>query len=508
MKVWLPGLLAILVAHRIWLTRNCLPPIWDMAHHQIMGWRYLEAFRDGSFVTSLPEITNYYPPLYYLWEMVVLSLGTGQSLPLYANLPGLVLLSVCTYCLARRWQTPGNAACAAWLALMFPLVAWTSRETLLDVTLSGLVALGFLILIRSDYLQSRFTVLSFGLVAACGLLTKWTFLFFMVGPVIYLWWFSPDRRRAFLNLLDAGLIVLPLTMWWYLPNLQFLTERFQATSQAAVLEADPSLFSLSGLVYYLRSLVSYYLFLPLSIALLLSLIWWARPARRITVPETGILWVFLGTSVLILTALRAKDPRYIMPVVSVLAVILTQPGTQSRIWSSVVIFVAALQFLYISFPLPGDPGKIALFSLEDDTDYRGMAREWVLYESDYFGVTGHPRCEDWKFDLIVAELRTGDRVGWAPELPYFHPGALHLLGVQSGKRLEALRVGDEPVGKEQLASFDWIVGKSGNQGISYITTYNREVYRLIEESEWPLIANWELPDGSQARLWRNPFRSP
>ncbi|HLU99882.1 MAG TPA: hypothetical protein VKZ59_01360, partial [Acidobacteriota bacterium] len=287
MKVWLPGLLAILVTHRIWLDRNCLPPIWDMAHHQIMGWRYLEALRDGSFLANLPGITNYYPPLYYLWEMVVLSLGARQSVALYANLPGLVLLSGCTYCLARRWQTPVNAASAAWLALMFPLVAWTSRETLLDVTLSGLVALGLLVLIQSDYLQSRVTVLLFGVVGALGLLTKWTFLFFMVGPVIYLWWFSADRRRAFLNLLDAGFIVLPLTMWWYLPNLQFLVERFQATSQAAVLEGDPSLLSLSGLLYYLRSLASYYLFLPLSVVLLLSLVWWTRPARRTILTETG-----------------------------------------------------------------------------------------------------------------------------------------------------------------------------------------------------------------------------
>ncbi|HLV01372.1 MAG TPA: hypothetical protein VKZ59_08905, partial [Acidobacteriota bacterium] len=64
------------------------------------------------------------------------------------------------------------------------------------------------------------------------------------------------------------------------------------------------------------------------------------------------------------------------------------------------------------------------------------------------------------------------------------------------------------IGEEQLESFDWVVGKGGNQGISYITSYNREVYRLIEESEWPLIASWELPDGSQAWLWRNPTRSP
>src|SRR5690606_21512198 len=144
--------------------------------------------------------------------------------------------------------------------------------------------------------------------------------------------------------------------------------------------------------------------------------------------------------------------------------VLMQPGTESRIWSNVVIFVAALQFLYISFPLPGNPGKIALFSIENDTDYRGMAQEWVLYESDYFGVAGHPHCEDWKFDMIIAELQSGDHVGWAPDLPYFHPGALHLLGLQSGKRLETLRVGNEPIGEEQLESFDWVVGKGGNQG--------------------------------------------
>lgn len=508
MKLWVPGLLAILVAHRIWLTRNCLPPIWDMAHHQLMGWRHLEAFREGAFLVSLPEITNYYPPLYYLWEMVALSLEAGQVLALLANLPGLVLLSFCTYRLALRWQSTASAACAAWLALMFPLVAWASRETLLDVTLSGLVALGLLVLIHTDRFQSRSKTLLFGFVVAAGLLTKWTFVLFIAGPVAYHWWQSRDRRKSLLNLLDASLIALPMVMWWYLPNLQFLLERFEATSQAAILEGDPHLLSWLGVLYYPRTLSSYYLFLPLTIALLLSLAWWTRRARAMRMNETGILWVFLGTSLLLLTALRAKDPRYVMPVVSVLAVILVQPSVQFRVWPGVVISLAALQFLYVSFPLPGNPGKIALFAVEEESDYRGMAREWVFYQSDYFGVAGHPRCEDWKFDYIVAQLTAGDRVGWAPELPYFHPGALHLLGLQAGKRLEAQRVGDTPLEKKRLELFDWIVGKTGDQGISYITSYNRELYRLIEENEWPLIASWDLPDGSQAKLWRNPTRSP
>jgi len=53
---------------------------------------------------------------------------------------------------------------------------------------------------------------------------------------------------------------------------------------------------------------------------------------------------------------------------------------------------------------------------------------------------------------------------------------------------------------------DFVIGKTGPQGISYITGFNQQVYDFLTEQEWPLIETWPLPDASEARLWQNPNR--
>jgi hypothetical protein len=57
-----------------------------------------------------------------------------------------------------------------------------------------------------------------------------------------------------------------------------------------------------------------------------------------------------------------------------------------------------------------------------------------------------------------------------------------------------------------LEGADWVIGKTGDQGISYITDFNDEVYSALETLRWPLVNSWDLPDGSRALLWRNPSR--
>ena len=60
---------------------------------------------------------------------------------------------------------------------------------------------------------------------------------------------------------------------------------------------------------------------------------------------------------------------------------------------------------------------------------------------------------------------------------------------------------------EELESLDWLIGKTGEQGISYITRYNQQVYDAVEARNWRLVQTWNLPDGTEAVLWQNPTRS-
>ncbi|MFZ0426826.1 MAG: glycosyltransferase family 39 protein [Acidobacteriota bacterium] len=505
-RLWLIGLLVILGVHVVWHSLNRMPPAWDMAYHQQMGWSYYEAARDGRLFSDFARLSDYYPPLYYLIEALIFGLlGVTHWLAFLANLPGLLLASYCGFRLAWAAVPSPRAALAGHLVLLFPLVAWTSRESLLDPTLTGLVALALFVALRSRSFQDRHWSWAFGVVAAAGLLLKWTFIVFIVPLTILTFVWSQDRRTSMRNRLEAFLIAAPLVFWWYLPNLVPLYRRFRLTTAGAEWEQDPAVWSWLGWIYYPRSLASWYLFLPLMLIFLWA-VW--RLVRSRPSPSRDVVVLMAVTLVgglILLSLLKAKDPRYVMPLATPLAVLLVA-GLSNRVAAGVGV-LAFLQFLLISFSIPLVPQKIALFSIPSDTDYISMRQEWVLFESNYFGVTGPPRRQDWRYREILQAIDTTGQVGFVPDAVFFHLGALSLFSAEAGRPLKVIRLGLSDRWPQGLERVDWVVGKTGSQGISYITRFNSEVYGALESLKWPLVASWDLPDGSRAQLWRNPSRS-
>jgi hypothetical protein len=506
-----PGLFtAVFLTHLVWEIFDDRPPVWDMAYHQLMGWRHLEAWLEGTLMQQFYHLSSYYPPLYYLVEATVLRVtGDTQFLPLLANFPGLLMTSLFTFLIARRLMGVVAASLAGILPLLLPLVAWTSRESLLDVSLTGLVAASVWVIIRSDLLMKAWSSVLLGLFMAAGMLVKWTFAPFMVFPVVFALLVSKDRVTTLGRFLVALLIAVPPVAAWYLPNLGLLMERFQATAAAAALEGDPSLMSPLAWIYYLRSLASYYLFLPLVLVLAAGLVhflhWEEDEHPHFTLALT-VVW--LGGGLVLLTLLEAKDPRYIMPLASPLAILLVYPWREKPRWLLAIGAIAALQFLTVSFNVLGNPVRLAVWDLPEEEAYRSVRQEWVLYQTSYFGVVGPPQRENWGYAEIRAALPDPSRVGFVPDTARFHPAALELFAVRHGHDLEVLRLGGTPIADEIIRQFDYVVGKTGDQGISYITPYNEEVYRRLEEMNWPVVQSLELPDQSEARVWRNPTRSP
>ena len=418
--------LGVLALHLVWLALDEQPQVWDMAHHQIRGWESLGALNAGRLPEDFSSLSSYYPPLYYLQEMVVLSLWPNRdALVFLSNLPGLVLLFGGVWWLASRCLTPEAAPWAALLAWCFPLVAWISRFSLLDVALAGWVTLALCLVAKSRHLERKGFSLLLGLVLAAGMLTKWTFILFLASPLVWALVRSRDRKRSLLNLVDAGLVAAPLVLWWYLPNARNLMERFTLTMQAAGWEQDPGLESLLGWLYYPRSLASYYLFLPLAALFVLGL-FLKSGRKRDRPPEVSLIrWAFWG-GLLLLTMLEAKDPRYVLPLAGPLAILLLLPWDRRQWVVRLAAGLAFLQFLAVSFPLPLVPGKLALFQVPEDGDYRGAGREWVLFAPGYFDVAGPPRRENWRHREILEQIPEGDRVGFVPDLAHYHLLSLRL----------------------------------------------------------------------------------
>ena len=60
--------------------------------------------------------------------------------------------------------------------------------------------------------------------------------------------------------------------------------------------------------------------------------------------------------------------------------------------------------------------------------------------------------------------------------------------------------------RNPLETSDFILAKTGYQGISFITGKNPQVMLRLSEEGWQLLSDWELPDGEKAQLWRSPPR--
>ena len=509
-RIWsIPGarlggiLLLVTLVHLIWMACNNTPPIWDMAYHQLKGWKYLEAWKAGTLVRDFPTLSSYYPPLYYLQEALLLRfLPSDTWLALLTNLPSLFLLSWSGFRIASL--IGGRAPhWAGSLALLFPLVAWVSRESLLDPALSAWVAAAIYLILRSNLLFAGRWKLALALVVSAGMLTKWTFGVFLLFPLLYAVLYSPNRKQSILNLLDVSILSLPAVLWWYLPNLVALAEHLGVTYQAAVVEGDPQFNTLLGWMYYPRSLSSYYLHLPLT-AFWICGFW--RSRRRSRPEETNhrnLLWWWLLGGMFLLTIIEAKDPRYVMPLAVPVSILLVDFWQDRPPWLAGILAVAWVQFLVVSFSLIG-PVRIVCFDLPFKSDYRTLRQEWVFFQDHYLGVLGPPRQEDWRYRDILARLPEGANVGFAPELPRFHPPGLSLQATRRGGSVQVFRVGHTAASLTDWDKLEWLITKSGNQGLAHLTRWNAEIQPLLQRKNWWLEGKWKLPDGSFTALWRSP----
>ena len=510
--VWYLGFSLILLAHLIWQLLNDAPPAWDMAFHQLKGWHFLALWRDGGPLAGLWTISFPYPPLYHWIQAVVLGVfGDTSLLPFLSNLLGVFLLSYCTCRIAEAYLSATRAAWAGLIVLCFPMVAWISRESLLDVPLAGWVAAAVFLVFRSRFFLLRRWTLLFGLVCAAGVLTKWTFPVYVILPLLFGLWKSDNRGRSFLNLVFGGMLALPVALIYYGPNLAFLAANYPTTEQSGLLpwkpyprHGEPGLNNILGWIYYPRVLASYFLFLPLTLLFLGGWLYRKDEMLLVEYPGRAFLWFWLLGGAGLLTFVTPKDPRFIIPLAAPLAILLLSFWRESSRMITVVIVITFVQFLLVSFSVPLTPSKLALFTREGDTDFQTIQQEWVLFQSDYFGIVGPPRREDWHLAEIVGQIPEQTEVGFLPELPRFNVNGLQLQGARVGRDINGIALGNLSNWRERLRDVQLVVGKEGYQGLSFITNFNSEITQFLRSEGWEELGRWLLPDGSEAFLLRSP----
>ena len=510
------GLSVVMGVNVIWEILNEVPAIWDMAYHQLMGISYLEALRQGTLISEFATLSPTYPPLYYLHEAgVYLLLPESDFRTLIVNFPYILLTAYATYRISGTFLSASTAGWASVLVLLFPAMAMVHREALLDGALAAWVTTGAWLILRSRWFTHIGWTLLFGLVCGLGAMTKWTFPIYLVIPVLFGVIASKQPLRSLRNLVVAGLVALTVMVPYYLQNLAAMVSRYPTTDQAGLIpwrpyprHGEPGLDNIWGWIYYPRVLASYFLYLPLTVLFGVGLF---RNVFRVSrfkgTAPTGsriplFLWSWLLSGLVLLIFLTPKDPRFALGVVPPVAMLLLHFWESRPRLIHLILAIALIQFVTFSLPLFG-PVKIALFEMKGDRDFQSLQREWVLYANHYFRLGGPPLTESWKLAEIVAAVPESAHVAVLPTMPRFHAGALQLEAVVSGRRISFFDFNEGPC-RNPLKTSDFILAKTGYQGISFITEHNPQVMLRLSEEGWQLLSDWELPDGEKAQLWKSP----
>jgi hypothetical protein len=177
------------------------PPRWDEAVHLRDSLVFYNVFSNPSEITPkvVKEIINkselyplirpsgYYPPFVpILTSLLYFLFGTSTKIAIISNIIFLSILIFSVYKLGTLVFDKNVGLLSCLLILLFPIVLEQSVVYMLDLPLAAIVALGIFTLIKTDYFKNtKYSIIS-GFLFGLGMLTKWTYLFFVSGPICYL----------------------------------------------------------------------------------------------------------------------------------------------------------------------------------------------------------------------------------------------------------------------------------------------------------------------------------
>ena len=488
--------LYLAVANLIWIARDTRPPFWDMAAHQSTALRIYSAFATLGLkaIAIVPLLSAPYPPVYQSVVAIFYAIfGKTIDAAQWANLPAIAILLGATYGLGRKLLDPLPAAAAAVLVNFYPILLWLSRETLIDYWLTSMVALSMWLLIRTNEFSNRNDTIAFGVACGLGMLTKWTFPFFVGLPAIWL------ARKNLKNAAIAALIAAGISAYWYIPAAQSLLQFFRVNTAGGINEGDPDRVSLQALEFYIRAMEGYQLFLPLFIAFIIGAFLLARRFDPAWWPI--VLWVVGGW--LGLMIIQNKDPRYSAPLLPAVALITATIFQRKEILVAVLIPFLGFQHYLVSFGIPQLPESVVLAKGVEGP----LSWHWNLYTQRYFGLWGPPAREDWQIRHVLEEVSEPNgkpiRLGMVPDIPRFDSLAFEFY----------ISLWKFPVTINRLWTFD--VGAIGNNDYILVSENdqgwapnfsndlkNINQYILGRSDSFHVVESFPLPNGDVIRLYK------
>ncbi len=498
-----------IIVNIVWLSLDLTPPSWDPSVHLQNSVVLYRGIFDPQFSFSRwITLSSYYPPLLYIATFpFYMFRGISEDHAVLVNLLFLTILILSTYKLGRRLFDSRTGLLASAIVSFYPIVFGLSRQYYIDFALTCLIPAS-LACLDSAFRRNKHILLC-GLLLGMGMLVKWTFILFFIGPFILeiLGRIRSSPGRVIMTSLTVLAIGVLIASIWYLPNAENLIRSAGVTGfDLPSAKGRPELLSPESLRYYLTVVINQYMFLPSFFLFLLG--WTSACVRRPSRLLLSAFWLIVPYAAF--TLIHEKEVRYLMPVLPILACFsasfitsFRKGGIRKPLSNALMVFMLA-QFLFISFGIGPFPALHQIYS---------PWGAWVVWSNETLS-TGACSDADWKIPSILEDARkhgasSSDQIAFLPNLPLYNQNILHFYRV-----LQNNPVGirgyifpyfdlDDP---SEVLDQSFILIKTGYQGSPETLTHTYRIMSFLALNQelvaemFNSIARYDLPDGSKAEL--------
>lgn len=317
-----------LISNIIWIIQDQSPPLWDMAGHSERSIKIFELLNPPS-LAKLRVIGGYqsiYPPfVYFVTSIFYFIFGVKEDIPNFSNLVFVIILLLSTFGIGKKLYNDKIGLLSTFFISIYTLTVHFSRIYDLDYQLAAMVTLTIFLLLKTEYFSRRKYSVLLGIVIVFGLLTKWTFLFFVAGPVLVILWralvskkiyqYRVEKIKPLINFTITLLITLVFSIPWYFKHYKLIFNIADQARNNIFSVPYENLFSLNNIFYYFSRLYQsiYLIFFILFILGLIHIII-SKKFRNLSL----LLWFFIPYA--IMTFLFSKESRYFLPAYPMVAV--------------------------------------------------------------------------------------------------------------------------------------------------------------------------------------------
>ena len=256
------------VNNYIWLSISKLPHYGCMPYHMVSSLKYLDILSyfklKPCFLYEVLGVDFFYPPLFpFIASLTCLIFGKSTLVLVMSNLVFVAATFISLYLIGRKMGDIRIGVLAAYILSFYPIFFYISRTFLLEIALCSMVTITVLFLLYTEGFSKTRPSFILGLLLGFGMLTKQSYVVFVLGPVVFLFfgtYLHSDaqlRKKILINLLFSLFIGICISSLWYLRHIrQMFPVLINVVSDSGLVPYDIPLFSWRSFYFYFETFVN------------------------------------------------------------------------------------------------------------------------------------------------------------------------------------------------------------------------------------------------------------